>query len=297
MQNSNQSAIGTPPDSVGRHTLERIAEKLDSMPRVSREIAEYVLQNPESVIRSSISELARRAGIKSESSVVRFYQAIGFGGYHEFKVALASDIAGNTFYHALEDIDSNDTVGTVKRKLFEASILALQQNLKAIDNVALDRAVELIAGAHRLIFLGYGPSAAVGYDAYFKFTRLGLHCHWSTDPHVNAVLLSEVSEGDVVFVVSHAGEERDHIMPLRRARPPAKVVSITGNADCPLSRVSDVCIVTASEEKNYRTDALVSRIVQKVLVSALYAGVAIRRGDSIMERLYASRQALSYLMF
>lgn len=229
--------------------------------------------------------------------MVRFYQSIGFRGYHEFKVALASDIAGKIFYHALEDIDANDTVGTVKRKLFEASIFALQQNLKAIDNLALDRAVGLMAEANRLIFLGYGPSAAVGYDAYFKFTRLGLRCHWSTDPHVNAVLLSEASEGDVVFVVSQSGEERDHILPLRRARPPAKVVSITGNADCPLSRVSDVCLVTASEERNYRTDALVSRIIQKAVVSVLYAGVAIRRGDSIIERLYTSRQALSYLMF
>ena len=256
-----------------------------------------MLENPELVIRLSISELARQAGVRSESSVVRFYQSVGFSGYHEFKVALASEIAGRTFYHALEDIDADDNVGTVKRKLFEASIRAFQQNAQVIKNEVLENAVELIAAAKRLIFLGYGPSAAVAYDAFFKFTRLGIQCHWSTDPHVNAVLLSEASAGDVILVVSHSGEERDHIIPLRRARPPAAVVSITGNAECPLSRVSDVCIVTTSEERNYRTDALVSRVVQKALVSILYAGVAIRRGDSIMERLYASRQALSYLMF
>lgn len=278
-------------------TLHRIGQRLHQMTPINKKIGEYVLRDPESVIKMSISQLARESGARSESSVVRFYQFIGYTGYHDFKVSLATDIAGQIFFHANEDIDSRDNVGTIKTKLFEGAIHALQQNVSLIKDEALEEAVDAIAGASRLIFIGYAASAALAYDACFKFTRLGLHCHFISDPHMNAVLLSHAEEGDVVLAISQSGETRDLVTPLRAARPPIKIVSIAGEEDSSLSRISDVYLATKTEERNYRTDALISRIVQKVMISVLYTGVALRRGESIMDVLHASRRALSYLKF
>jgi RpiR family transcriptional regulator, carbohydrate utilization regulator len=282
-------------DSAG--TLQRIGHRLHAMTPVNRRIGEFVLRNPDLVVKMSISRLAREANVRSESSVVRFYQCLGYSGYHDFKVSLATDIAGQTFYHATEDIGTTDSIGTIKTKLFDGAVKTLQQNKNLIPDEVLGNAVELISEASRLIILGYAASAAVEYDAYFKLTRLGIVCHFSTDPHVNAVLLSEAREGDVVLAISQSGESRDVVVPLRSAHPPVRIVAITGEADSALARISDVCVVTYSEERNYRTDALISRIVQKVLVSVLYTGVAIHRGESIVGRLHASRRSLSYLKF
>ena len=52
----------------------------------------------------SITELTHKTGTKSESTIVRFYRQLGFDSYHDFKVTLATEIAGNSFYHTFEDI-------------------------------------------------------------------------------------------------------------------------------------------------------------------------------------------------
>ena len=277
--------------------IDGIGQQLSKMTPTHKKIGTFVINNPENVVRMSISKLARESGARSESSVVRFYQFLGYSGYHDFKVSLATEIAGRTFYHTYEDIDENDGIGNIKTKLFTGSIKTLEQNMQTISDDSLRAAVDIIDGAGRLILLGYAVSAAVAYDAYFKFTRLGLNCHFSTDPHINAVLLSETQSGDVVLGISQSGETRDLVIPVEAVKSAVKVVGITGDGESSLARISDVCLTTTSEERNYRTDALISRIVQKVLISVLYTGVAIKRGSSIRDQLHESRRALSYLKF
>ena len=68
----------------------------------------------------SISELAEATGNKSESSIVRFYRVLGFSGYHDFKVALATEIAGKSFYHTYTELDSDDSVDDIKKKIYNA---------------------------------------------------------------------------------------------------------------------------------------------------------------------------------
>lgn len=277
--------------------LHLIGQRLPEMTKVHKRIAKMVLERPDQVIKMSISELTREAGARSESSVVRFYQFLGFTGYHDFKVSLATEVGGRTFYHSYEDIGSEDSVLTVKDKLFAGAAKTLEQNARTLNDEALSQAVEIIAGAERIILVGFAVSAAVAYDAYFKFTRLGYVCHFSTDAHINAVALSKVRKGDVLLVFSHSGETRDAIVPIRQARPTAKVVSITGARESSLARASDVTLVTTSEERNYGTDALVSRVVQIVLVSVVYTAVALKRGEHLTAELQQSRRSLSYLKF
>ena len=277
--------------------LSGIAQQLSEMTPTHRKIGTLVINNPENVVRMSISQLARESGARSESSVVRFYQFLGYSGYHDFKVSLATEIAGRTFYHTYEDIDEDDGIGNIKTKLFTGAMKTIEQNMHTVNDDLLRVAVDIIDGAKRLILLGYAVSASVAYDAYFKFTRLGLNCHFSTDPHINAVLLSEARPGDVVLGISQSGETRDLVTPIVAARPTIQVVGITGDGESSFARTCDACLVTTSEERNYRTDALISRIVQKVLISVLYTGVAIKRGSSVMDQLHESRRALSYLKF
>ncbi|MDY0095771.1 MAG: MurR/RpiR family transcriptional regulator [Candidatus Vecturithrix sp.] len=277
--------------------LATIRMKFKEMTLMQQEIAKFILGQPANVINMSITQLATATGVKSESSIVRFYRTLGFSGYHDFKVSLATEIAGKTFYHTYSDITETDDILTIKQKIFQGAIQTLHENLQLPNAEPLLAAVELLKNARRVIFLGYAVSGAIALQAFFRFSRLGLDCHFSQDPHINAIILTEPHEGDVIFCISHSGESRDVVEPVKQAKPPAKVIALTGDPDSHLSAIADVCIPTISEEVSYRTDVMVSRIVQVAILDTLYTAVGLSRGKSSWERLAKSRRSISYLKY
>lgn len=277
--------------------LRTIRGKFSQMTQIQQQIARYILDQPARVIKMSITQLTRATDVKSESAIVRFYKALGFSGYHDFKVNLATEIAGKSFYYTYEDITENDNVETIKEKIFQGTMRILHENITALHQDVLQKAVDFLETSRRIIFLGYGTAGIVAFDGFFKFSELGFDCHYSPDPHVNAILLTNPQEGDVLFCVSYSGENRDILIQADRAKPTAKVIALTGSAESPLGEIADVCLATVSEEKNYRTDVMITRLVQLAVVDTLYVVVGLRTGPHIMERLTKTRHSLSYLKY
>jgi RpiR family carbohydrate utilization transcriptional regulator len=251
----NDTTLKTETSIPIMHTIRR---KQKDMTPIQLNIAYYVLSQPAKVVKMSISNLAMETGAKSESSVVRFYRTLGFASYHDFKVTLATEIAGKSFYHTYEDITINDDLKTIKQKIFQGAMKTLDENISALDDATLMKAVEIIENAKRLFFIGYASSGAVAYDAFLKFSGMGFYCQFSTDSYINAMLLSYPNEVDVVICISHSGESKDIVIPIQAAKPLAKIIAITGFPDSHLGKIADVCISTISEEMNYRTDVMVS---------------------------------------
>jgi RpiR family transcriptional regulator, carbohydrate utilization regulator len=277
--------------------LTMIRRKRGEMTPTLQRIADLIVKRPAEAIKMSISQLAMETGTKSESSVVRFYRILGFSGYHDFKVTLATEIGGESFYHTYEDISPADDIGSITRKIFNGTIQTLHDNLKSVDPRVLQEALTLLGRAERLIFLGYASSGALAMEAFFKFSRLKAHCYFYSDSHINASLLAQPLPGDVIFCISHSGESKDVVIPAQQAKPVAKVIALTGSADSPLARIADVCIVTYSEEVNYRTEVMVSRAVQLSVIEVLFTALSMRQGPNTLERLRKSRQAISYLKY
>lgn len=275
--------------------LSLIRSKLGEMTPTQKRIAEFILQNPSEAVKMSISELAAQAGSKSESSVVRFYRTLGFSGYHTFKVTLATEIGGSSFYHTYEDIFFTDTIEDVKNKIFKGAIQTFHENLGMIPSNTLQKAVDLMDSAERLFFLGYASSGAIAMDAFFKFCRLKNHCFFCSDSHINAALLSSPLPGDVLFCISHSGETRDVVIPAQHNQPIAKVIALTGSPKSQLAKIADVCITTYSEEVNYRTEVMVARLIQMSVIEVLFTACSLKKGPNTFENLTKSRNALSYL--
>ncbi len=277
--------------------LRQISDRLSQMSETQRNIGEFILSNPEQAFKISITQLAHRSGAKSESTVVRFYRQLGYDSYNDFKVTLATQIAGNTFYYANEQISRDDSVSDVKRKMFDGAISALRSNFQTIADATMEETVLLLNTARRVYFLGFAASGAVAQDAYFRFSRLGLNCYYSPDPHLTAVVLADPQEGDLIIGISQSGESKDIVIPIKRARPPAKVIAITTQADSPLGNIADIVIATETEELNYRTDAMITHLVQQLVLGSLFTSLCLLRGDEALARLEKTKQALSYLKY
>ena len=280
-----------------KSVLSAINAKLDEMTKLQKEIARYVKKEPQNVLRMSISDLASASGSKSESAIVRFYKVLGFSGYHEFIVTLATEIAGKSYYQAYSDLTEKDTTHDVKEKVFNGLVKTLHENYTLITDELLEEAVNHVVGSKRIFFLGYGQSGNICANGKFKFMRLGFECHHSFDSHYNSIQLSDPRPGDVIFCVSFSGLTKDVVEPAKECRSVAKIIAFTGSKKSALGQIADVCFATHTDELNYRTDVLMARHVQLMILDILYIAVSIKIGESAMTRMSRSRQALSYLKY
>ena len=120
--------------------LSAINAKLGEMTKMQGKIAKYVLKNPQQVVKMTISDFAAVTGNKSDSAIVRFYKVLGFSGYHEFKVSLATEIAGKSFYHTSVELSDSDSVHEVKEKIYNGLIKTLHDNYDLIRDDLLEQA-------------------------------------------------------------------------------------------------------------------------------------------------------------
>lgn len=277
--------------------LKEIAKNIGSFPKIQREIGKVIMDNPSRIVKMSITKLAQEAGAKSEASIVRFYRRLGFDSFFDFKISLAAETAGKVFHHIHEDIKIDDDVETIKNKIFAGSIKILETNMYSIESETLERAIELIEKSRRIIIIGFGASAAIAMYVHFEFSLLGFNCHFSPDSHLSSILTAGLDKNDLIFAVSYSGESKDVVVQAGRAKPLAKVIAITGFYDSSLAKVSDVYITTTGEEMNFRTDAMVARIVQLAVIDTLFTSLVIRRGKEGLEGLLRARHSLSYLKY
>ena len=70
---------------------DRIRSLLADMPSAVARVAEYLLKHPQAPLTLSIGELAEQAGA-SAATVTRFCRMIGYPGYVELRVGIATDV-------------------------------------------------------------------------------------------------------------------------------------------------------------------------------------------------------------
>jgi len=258
--------------NVKVNSLAQIRSRLPNLAVAERQVADWVLQNSEDVIHTSMARVAQQCGV-SDTTVLRFCRAAGFKGYMDLKLSIARDLASPTqIIH--DDVAEGDTPPVVAQKVFMSHIQALYDTLEVLDKDALSRAVEMIIEANRIFIIGVGTSNSIVNEAYNKFFRLGLDCHAQTDSYLQLMEASLVEEGTLVIAISHSGSSTDPILTLEEAkRNGAKSIVITGNAESPLTKFADVTLLAVSQET--RAESIASRIAQMTIVDTLYVIVSL----------------------
>ncbi len=261
------------PTSASPNTLARLRSTLPTLPEAERQVADWILQNADAVVRSSMAHIAAACQV-SDTTVLRLCRSAGFRGFTDLKLSLARDVASPTqLIH--DDIAADDEPPTVARKVFRTNIQALYDTLEMLDDQALIQAVQLLDRARQILLVGVGASAPIAISAYHKFFRLGLPCVWPADAHVQLMQAALLGPEDLVITISHTGETRDPLLILKEAkRHQARTMCLTSNPQSPLTRYADVVLLSVSEET--RSDAIASRVAQITLLDALHVILSLQ---------------------
>ena len=76
--------------------LRQIRNTIPELRKSEKLVADFVLNDPKSVITMKTAEASSAMGI-SEPTLIRFCKALGFSGYQEFKINLSQQLAADDF--------------------------------------------------------------------------------------------------------------------------------------------------------------------------------------------------------
>lgn len=272
--------------------LYEIHDRLESMSSKERRVADFILAAPAEAVYPSIEELAERIGV-SESTLFRFVRKLGYVGYQQFRISLATETAqpSERFYDARVDSADGETAVSV---VFRTAITALELTMKGLDRGALEAAGRLLVAARSTLFLGLGGSGLVARDAYHKLVRTGLRCSAPEDFHLQLMAASQACDQDAAVLVSHTGANKDALAlasELKRREVPLIVISTYQRSS--LAKMADHMLISAAPSSPYASEAFSARIAQLAIVDALYVEVMERLGAGGLGQLDAMRAAIA----
>ena len=275
--------------------LSELSAALPGLNKSETKVARAILEDPEAATRSSIAVLAATAGV-SEPSVNRFCKKFGATGFPDFKLRLARSLVSGVRYIS-RAVEMDDDIDTYPKKLFDNTITALMLARDQLPLADIERAVDYLAQARQIYFLGLGTSAAVARDAEHKFFRFKVPVTTCTDPLMHRMLAAGGSAGEVFFFISHTGRTETLVETAELVRnTEATVVSLT--AECsPLAAASHLSIDLSVSENTEEYLPMTSRIVQLVVLDVLATGMTLRRGESILPHLARIKDSLKSTRF
>lgn len=151
---------------------DRVAERGESLAPAERRVADLLLDlGPEATLLSAAA-LAEQLGT-SDATVVRTAKALGYGGLAELRRALAaygeSPPLGERLHRTLEQTRDDELFPSAIRN----HLSALDTLTRNVSPQAFQDAVGILAGQHRVVWRGVGPSAHLAAYGQLMTQRIG----------------------------------------------------------------------------------------------------------------------------
>lgn len=74
-----------------QNCIQRIRDIFSTLKGAEKKVAEYILKNPKDIIHFSITELSDAVGC-GEATIIRLCKKLGYKGYQELKIKIASEV-------------------------------------------------------------------------------------------------------------------------------------------------------------------------------------------------------------
>ncbi len=271
-----------------------IRTKYNTLSTSQKIVADYVLANPEKVMLNTLSEIAEICGV-SETTVLRFLHKIDFKSYQLFRINLTQELSSNdSTSTTYEDVQFSDSIETIIEKVVLSTSSAVQDTKELVDYKVIEDVIQHIMSARKVVIIGVGASGAIAIDFFHKLLKLGIESVYSNDAHMINMLTMNMQKEDMLVVFSHSGESREVLDAVTIAKERGVCTcAITSYEKSTLSRNCDLLVCSSSIETSLRSDAMVSRIIQMVIIDIIYVSIIVQKGDTVLSQIHNSRLAVA----
>jgi RpiR family carbohydrate utilization transcriptional regulator len=254
----------------------------NSLSESEKHAADYIIKRPDDVIHYSITEFAIHCGT-SESTIYRLCRKIGFDGYQQFKIALARELSVPS--EESLPVEKVNSFQDFVKYVIEEDMTLLRETKELLKSDLIQKSVEAILRADRVLLFGVGRSAAIAQDGSLRLSLLGIHASSYSDPHAQVMIASSLTKSDVVIGISHSGVIRDIVKSMEISKNNgATTISITAGINSPITQVSDIVLYCAAGKEQVG-GFFDSRVAEFSMVNVLYRALILMKKDKLNPHL------------
>ena len=243
-----------------------------------RAIASFIEEHYDRVPAMTATALAREVGV-SESTVVRFANALGYEGYPTLQKALQYQVRKRLTTDERFSLGSELSQENVLTTVLKEDMRNIRQTVEHIDRDAFSQTVDAILNARHIYILGLRSAAPLA-----QFMTYYLNFIFENVAQVSTGL-ADVFEGllriqpeDVLIGISFPRYSTRTVEAMRFAHSTgARVIAITDSVHSPLNNEADLCL-TASTNMPSFVDSLAAPLS---LINALIVALSLKKRDEL----------------
>lgn len=265
-------------DENKRDLIKMIQLNYTKLSKGQKLIAEYITSDYDKAAFMTASKLGETVGV-SESTVVRFANALGFSGYPNLQESLQELIKNKlTTVQRLGMEDFSDKENLIKQ-VVRTDINNMKTTLENLDNEVFYKIIDEISNAKRVYILGLRSSSALagylGFYLSFILENVKVVSFGMSDIFEQ---LLKVSEDDVVIGISYPRYSKKTLDALKYVKEQGStIVGISDGNLSPVSQMSDYTLEVKSNMISF-VDSLVAPLS---IINALIIGVGIKNKDDV----------------
>ena len=270
--------------------LERIHASYYQLTATEKKVADFVLAQHAQVQFMSITQLADECGT-AEATISRFCRSLKLKGFNAFKIELARHGAAST---TRKQVLETDTPAGRCQEVGRLATDAVLQTIALVEPALVQKAVELIEKAPRVMCIGSGGSMVLASECAHMFSTVTGKFYSVSDSHMQMSAAATLEKGSIILLFSYSGATTNGIQVLELARMRGiKTVLITRFHKSPAAKLADVVLRCGSNEGPFQFGSVAAKIAQLVVVDVLFQEYYSRNQEICEENIQSIASALS----
>lgn len=273
--------------------LEKRIELCDSMTPLESEIASYILNNRDEVMKLKIQELADILFI-SKSAIHRFVKKIGFNGFNDLKVSIAKEDAdlleNNSYINVNYPFQAKDNPRQIAFKLLELYEKAIKDTFEYVDLDQIKAVSQLIDSADVVDIYTHAHNSNIAENFQDKMLSIGRSVNCPSSFYNQRLTVLASDKKHVAIILSYSGKAT-FILPIVKKlyEKGVKVIQIGKAGSNYYSQyVTHHLSISDSENNRDRMSQFSSHIAMQYIMDVLYGCIYNERRKKNTKYIYDS---------
>lgn len=273
--------------------LEKRIELCDSMTPLESEIASYILNNKDAVTKLKIQELADILFI-SKSAIHRFVKKIGFNGFNDLKVSIATENAdlleNNSYINVNYPFQAKDNPRQIAFKLLELYEKAIKDTFEYVDLDQIKAVSKLIDSADVIDVYTHAHNSNIAENFQDKMLTIGRSVNCPSSFYNQRLTVLASDQKHVAIILSYSGKAT-FILPIVKKlyEKGVKVIQIGKAGSNYYSQyVTYHLSISDSENNRDRMSQFSSHIAMQYIMDVLYGCIYNEKRKKNTKYIYDS---------
>ncbi|MBO4383931.1 MAG: MurR/RpiR family transcriptional regulator [Clostridia bacterium] len=269
----------------------KLSSVYSTLPPAEKKVADFILANPDGSAHMVINEIARCAGV-SVPSVTRLARKLGYSGFMDFRVALASG-SSSVKSDAVLPISPEDTDGEFMRKLMIGHMKAVESTLKVLDLSTVSALSERVLNCRRVVWFAVGSCVQLAENVSEGLCRIGIDSVVIDNKAIMRSYAACLGLNDLVFAITRSGKTQATLDCLKIAKEKgSETVLITNLINSPGEAYADHFICTSRQDELYRACGYETGTSICALLESFMMLIERKKGFGFPENRYGTAAGL-----